>query len=413
MTRGPTPRLGQNEHGTFEAEFVTNNIAIGTHVGSEEEPIVASALLVPTGLSEWCSTIGIAGRLSWSQTGELATESVNIAFQATATPFYDIGSGRKLRFLSQYRGPVVFGNSKTVSMKEYNSIHLDFGQLISINEVVREVQVWQTFLTFALRRASYTDELRLNCLNENNNSFGTALLLPGRKESGASRPRRGGPFFDQAKLGGKIGDYLKAWADRQQQIEIPMLLFSAAYYQAQSYVHANLLSYLQALELLHREFFDAHRFPDEKTRKDTIDSLRKAIPGDLDKELREALSQGIGFIGSLTLLERLRGLYSAYRKSVTPLFPRGDDDMKFLKDARNFLTHYGSPQGLTKEFLISREIAVLTEKTRLFFEICLLGTLGASDDEITNLLSWFEPYSGWQRESHVWPPKSTANNSDS
>jgi hypothetical protein len=173
-----------------------------------------------------------------------------------------------------------------------------------------------------------------------------------------------------------------------------------------------LRSYLQALELLHREFFAAHRFPDETTRKDTLTALRKAIPSGLDKALRDAICQGIGFIGSLTLLDRLRSLYSTYPKSLTPLFPRGDDDMKFLKDTRNFLTHYGNPQGLTKKFLISREIVVLTQKTRLFFEICLLGTLGASDDEIAKLLSCLEPYCGWQRESHIWPPAPTASSVD-
>jgi hypothetical protein len=201
-------------------------------------------LFIPTGLSEWCSTIGITGARNINQSGELATESVNIAFQATSTPFYEIGTGKQLRFLSQYSGPNVFGDSKTVSFKEYNSIQFNFERPVSLNDLVREIQTWQTFFTFALRHASYTDEVRFNCLNEKNGAFGTALLLAGRRRSDSSRARRGRLLFDQSKLGAKLGNYLKAWADLQAQIEIPMLLFSAADFQAQSYIHVNLLSYL-------------------------------------------------------------------------------------------------------------------------------------------------------------------------
>ena len=142
--------------------------------------------------------------------------------------------------------------------------------------------------------------------------------------------RRGRPLFDQSKLGTRIGVYLRAWREQQDKTEIPTLLFTAADYQSQTYIHVNLLAYLQALELLHREFFDSHRFPDEKTRRDTLKALRKAIPSSLDEKLRRALSDQLGFIGALTLYDRLQELFRTYQKSVTPLFPRGDDDMILL-----------------------------------------------------------------------------------
>ena len=74
--------------------------------------------------------------------------------------------------------------------------------------------------------------------------------------------------------------------------------------------------------------------------------------------------------------------------------------MVLLKDVRNFLTHYGE-QKMGKEFLWSRDIFVLKEKTRLFLEICLLGAMGVSDEDIEQMLRDFEPYNGWRMEASM------------
>ncbi|MGM4960302.1 hypothetical protein ACT4MK_33855 [Bradyrhizobium barranii] len=75
--------------------------------------------------------------------------------------------------------------------------------------------------------------------------------------------------------------------------------------------------------------------------------------------------------------------------------------MGLLKDVRNFLTHYGGKKTLTKDFLWSRDAVVLKEKAHLFLEICLLGAMGMSDDEIQELVSNFEPYLDWRMETSI------------
>ena len=75
--------------------------------------------------------------------------------------------------------------------------------------------------------------------------------------------------------------------------------------------------------------------------------------------------------------------------------------MELLKDTRNFLTHYGDQRSFGKEFLWSRTIVALKEKARLFLEICLLGMIGMSDDEIVELLNQFLPYEDWCMETVI------------
>ena len=43
----------------------------------------------------------------------------------------------------------------------------------------------------------------------------------------------------------------------------------------------------------------------------------------------------------------------------------------------------------------------MKEKAHLFLEICLLGAMGLSDDEIQGLVSNFEPYLDWRMETSI------------
>ena len=198
--------------------------------------------------------------------------------------------------------------------------------------------------------------------------------------------------FRQVALGDKTEKCLKRWRAQHNRIDLAILIFSGAAYQESVYVHTNLLTYLQALEVLHRELYKADRFPNKATRQATLAALRAAIPASLDASLQKELSDSIQFIGAVTLLDRLKQLFALYPKSLAPLFQRGEADMVLLKDVRNFLTHYGEKKTVGKDLLWSRELMVLKEKARLFLEICLLGAMGMTDEEIVELMRNFEPY---------------------
>jgi hypothetical protein len=400
LRRGPGRTYPKDPLKETSAEFVTNAFFVSGHVENQDEAVFDGAIVKLTGLDEWCDATGFSGRHQNATASELASGSLTVAFQERATPAYDLGNGSTLRVLSEYAGPRHFENSKQVTLKERNTLELIFPDAKSINQIVQELHIWQSFLTFGLRQASYTDEVvLLRRSSRGHDRFG--LLLPGRKIPGPRQRRRRDTLFCQSTFGDGIEERLRGWRQQHDRIDLAILIFSGAAYQDSVYVHTNLLTYLQALEVLHRELYKADRFPDDATRKVTLKALRDAIPKTLDPSLQKELSNGIQFVGAVTLLDRLKQLFSLYPRSLTPLFRHGDDDMVMLKDIRNFLTHYGGKKTITKDFLWSRDIVVLKEKAHLFLEICLLGAMGMSDEEIQELVSNFEPYLDWRMETSM------------
>jgi len=400
LRRGPSHSYPKDPLNETIAEYATHTLLVGGHISSQDEALFDCTIFKLTGLDEWCDATGFTGRHENATPNELATGSLTVAFQERATPRYDLGNGSTLRFLSEYAGPRQFENSKQGTLKERNTIELVFPAALSIKTTIQELHIWQSFLTFGLRQASYTDEVYLlRRTSRGYDRFG--LLLSGRKIPELHRRRERDALFRQSTFSDKIEERLRGWRQKHDQVDLAILIFSGAAYQDSAYVHTNLLTYLQGLEVLHRELYKADRFPDEATRKATLKALRDAIPKTLDPSLQKELSDSIQFIGAVTLLDRLKQLFSLYPKSLTPLFRRGDDDMGLLKDVRNFLTHYGGKKTLTKDFLWSRDAVALKEKAHLFLEICLLGAVGMSDDEIQELASNFEPYLDWRMETSI------------
>jgi hypothetical protein len=396
LKRGAGRTLPKSINNETEAVFLTNSILISDHIESQNDTAFNGATINLTGLNAWCNLTGFSGRHKNPTPQKLASGRLNISYRERSTKSYDLGSGRTIRFLSQYAGPFYFEHLKQVTLKEKNTIEIIFAEDLSIKHLLQEIHIWQTFITFGLRRPSYIDEIIL-LIRTAVGFRRVGLIVPGRK-SPSEKISASEVLFNQKKLGAKIGKRLKGWRQKYERVDLAVLIFSGVAYQDSSFIHANLLSYLQSLEVLHRELFKADRFPDEKTRKETIAVLRKAVPESLGTELQKEIRESLGYIGAVTLVDRLKALYALYPNSVGPLFRRGDTDMNLLKDVRNFLTHYGVAK-IKKEFLYSRDVFVLKEKARLFIEICLLGAMGMSDDEILKLMREFDPYNGWRREA--------------
>ncbi|MGA2733922.1 MAG: HEPN domain-containing protein [Syntrophobacteraceae bacterium] len=399
LMRGP----GQSSDENYETEavFFTNEILIGMHVASKEESIVHGARIGITGLDEWYDKTGFSGTVALGPI-PFGVESVNLMYKAIKSPFYKVGPTSTLRFCSRYSGPLFFENTNTkkFKMEEKTFIELNFKGAISINDLTREATIWQRFLTFGLQQATYPNDIMLSIGTEPD-TFNVGLLTPGWSNTRFDTKHHGEPavLFTFSKLGLKVGKYLRAWREKNDLIETVITLFMASYY-LRAFTHVNLLMYLQALEVLHSILFNGSRFPDKGTKRITLRLLREAIPANIPKSLQKEIHQQIGLIGSVPLVDRLKHLYNLYPRSIRPLFPAYEDDMRLLKEARNFLTHYGDRKKLTKDFLSSRQLTVLTEKTKLFLEICILGAIGMNDGEISEFISGCEPYWGWQQETH-------------
>ena len=80
---------------------------------NEMHPFLNGVLLHLTGLEEWCHPSGFSGKIDHGAPGELATEIVNVSFEASASPYYNLGDGRLLRFSLAIPGHTLFPAQKT------------------------------------------------------------------------------------------------------------------------------------------------------------------------------------------------------------------------------------------------------------------------------------------------------------
>jgi ApeA N-terminal domain 1 len=144
-----------------DIQLFTNIILIGGHITSQDECIIGAAALRATGLGEWCDTTGFSSQIDRPEP-TYTMERAQVSYEASASEFYPLDAGKSLRFISHLRPSPLFDGPKKVKMSEEDIIELRFNDKISINDVLHETSIWQNFLTVALRKASYLDDLRLS-----------------------------------------------------------------------------------------------------------------------------------------------------------------------------------------------------------------------------------------------------------
>jgi hypothetical protein len=399
VMKGPNVASRAQEVET-EATFFTNDVLIGSHIDSEEIPCVRGALVKLTGLDIWWDESGFSGDTTVVD-GPLRLRSVSLQYEERATEVFEVVPDVWIRFQARYEGATSFSHVKSVPMRESVYLELLFAQEVSLTKLQREIQVWQQFFSIGLREAVYIDEIRLRFHEAPEAAFPFELRVPGRRQSDLSGAHRGWfRLHTRSKLGDRLGRVLRTWRQRYDDLETVIALVSGAAYQEQAHTHVKLLAYLQALEILHRQRLGGSRFPNKDLKERTFTALRAALPQDLPETIRKDISQQISFIGSLTLVERLGGVFAQYPKTLGRLFKSPEGDMALLRDVRNFLVHYGEKARFGIDILSSPRLMVLHEKARLFAEIAMLGELGIDDEELPQFLTRFEPYAEWSHVDH-------------
>ncbi|MBK7362019.1 MAG: hypothetical protein IPJ01_06895 [Micavibrio sp.] len=160
-------------------KLFTNTLLISEHIASEDEEIIYAAYGRLTGLSEWCDTSGISGNVDIG--AKYGEEKLKLTYKAHATPYWDLGEGKAMRFFSRYYGPIAFTNEKNISFEEQDFIEFTFKNPISITQLSRELGVWQNFLTLSLRRPSHLIEVRFSLEANSEQQYPYALVIPGSR----------------------------------------------------------------------------------------------------------------------------------------------------------------------------------------------------------------------------------------
>ena len=88
ITRGGA-KYQDGDHKT-DAVFLTNNIIIGAHIASDDDPIVNAVLVGITGLEEWYDITGFSANIA----SYFPVEKVDLLYEASHSPSYNIGSDK-------------------------------------------------------------------------------------------------------------------------------------------------------------------------------------------------------------------------------------------------------------------------------------------------------------------------------
>lgn len=241
------PPDGVSGNKIVTTELFTNIIIVGAHVRNADVEVVQGARLSLTGLREWCDSTGTTGAVARTDSGD-GPDSVSISFTGSAGTWLRAGRGKELRLVSRYRGPAVFNRLKSVKFEEVDEIELRFRKAVSINDLLKEVLVWQSFLTVALRRSSSIMELRYRGSGEG--AFPRQVLVPTGGED-ISPPAE--PLFTRSTLGTRADACLSNWATTFPKHKMAISIFAGNAFQEKPFAHSTLLAYLQALEVFHRE----------------------------------------------------------------------------------------------------------------------------------------------------------------
>jgi hypothetical protein len=168
--------------------------------------------------------------------GKLADVSVDVSLRASATRFFNIGDGRRLRFLSLYQGPDRFDHQKHGELKERNRIEIVFPKNVSIKQALDEIRIWQTFISFGLQIPTFLDDLAI-LKDVGKRLQRMSLFVPERKWEVPKRQHyRDVVLFNQSELGKRMGARLKRWRECQGMIDMAVLLYRGARYLNDVYI---------------------------------------------------------------------------------------------------------------------------------------------------------------------------------
>lgn len=194
------------------------------------------------------------------------------------------------------------------------------------------------------------------------------------------------PLFTRPKRRAVYEKVLRSWFAQYDKLEPVISLRVALLSQPQKYREFEFLTYVQALEALHRRTHPARKLVTEKKYATLHHKLADAIPARWKQ--RADLVRKLEYLNEISLADRLRDIFANDKELLSKLFKDEGKDIALIRDARNYLTHY---EGKRKEkkiraYLATGWFSYFTQKVLLLLEIEILRAIGFSPSEIRKLV---------------------------
>lgn len=193
-------------------------------------------------------------------------------------------------------------------------------------------------------------------------------------------------LFRLEEISENLGDILKNWFEKEDLLKTVYELYFGVLHSSGMYLQHRFLSLVIATESFHRHFHEG-KYLNEGRYKEVYESLLAATPDQIDRDLRERLKYMLKFGNEFSLRKRLKKLYEKHEDKFSTFIENGDAFVENVVRNRNRLVH-PEEEGESTGIVNADELYYLTEKIKMFLEICLLKEVGFSDENIDSLISW-------------------------
>jgi glutamyl/glutaminyl-tRNA synthetase len=185
-------------------------------------------------------------------------------------------------------------------------------------------------------------------------------------------------LFTLEHLGPESGVTFQSFLEAEQRLKPVIDLLLLNYFHPELPIPQQFLSFVNAVEVLHRSTIGGQYLMDEQYRSGLATRLKNALPNDVPDEFRQSLETRLDNLNRFTLRKRLRDVLHKFEEELGPYVPGNAQFADVVVHSRNALLHLSddsSPDyttlwkvsqvlGLIVEIALLREIGFTFEKVR-------------------------------------------------
>jgi hypothetical protein len=351
-----------------KARIAVNMVAVGALIDSPEAKVASVLSFTTPEIVLWTGLRGLTVKSSEKQ--------VTVKYRGKRTKTVQIG-GATLQFSTGIK----YGTASRSEMNlvERHGVRIEFNEPQSVLAMERWVTKTCRLVSVALRCST---QCRLYTFERGTNGR-VAVVAPWSGSKTVEANTR--PLFTQPQMGAAYAKVLRGWFAKYDNLEPVISLRVALLSQPEKYREFEFLTYVQALEALHRRTRPARTIVNKK-RFSTLRRKLVAVIPDTWQAKSEFVDR-LAHLNEISLAARLKDLFAYDDQLVSKLFADAKKDIALIKDIRNYLTHYeGKKKRDIEAYTATVKFWYLTSKVKLLLEIGILRTIGFSRADVRTLI---------------------------
>lgn len=364
------------------ARIVVNIVAFGDLIESTETGVASALSFTTPEMIRWANLRG----LTYNSNKEVkATYSGKRTMEVHA-------EGATVQFSTGIK--IETSSVSELNLVERNGVRIAFDQPQSILDIDRWVTKVCRLISLALRCPTVCRVYELE-----QKKGGPITIVTHSSKSVAAETKMVHPLFIRPKRQALYARVLRSWFAEYDKLEPVISLRVALLSQPAKFREFEFLTYVQAVEALHRRTRPARTLVDKKQYADLHGKLVEAIPSHW--ETKAEFVNKLRYLNEISLADRLRDVFAYDKELLGALFRDEAKDVALIKDLRNYFTHYdGKKSERVLAYIGTTKFYYLTAKVLLLLEIAMLREIGFSQAEVRSLIQNDPTYRDLCRADH-------------